>query len=296
MRNSIDNTVDDVPVVQGVKKIIDIILRKPELTWAALIDTAFDYEGDARPDFGTLINCYDHFELEGLSTVAPCLIALAPESGLRRQLTGLIKHCQGRPMLSFVGTTGNIKDISAGWRLLHMVSVIDEQEMLLRFADTRILSYLPQVLTPSQWRTLCGTLSCWAYFDRSGRLVICNIPNVDWSTEKLSITKEQLEKLLDASHPDMLMALIAESMSDIIPADGSVSERYHMIKDSFELARRNEVKDNSDILALAVAAYLTKGKSNIDQRLQSMLRQHAWSTGLLGDAIVDAGIVEDEQI
>jgi hypothetical protein len=292
MKNSIYKTVDDVPVVKSVEKIIDVVLGKPELTWAALVDTAFDYgQGETRLDFESVIDCYDFPELQGLNSVAPCLIALFPGSDLRMQVTRLIRHCQGRPMLSFVGTSEKLKEISSRWRAIHMVSVVDEQEMLLRFADTRILSYLPQVLTSPQWGTICGAVSHWAYFNRSSRLVTCDIPFFTERQEKISITKEQLGKFLDASHPDALMALISESMCDIIPTDSLVSERYRMISDACELAKRLQVNESADVLALAVAAYLTKGGSNVDQRLASLLLQRAWSVGSLGDAIVDAEVV-----
>jgi len=172
-----------------------------------------------------------------------------------------------------------------------MVSVVDEQEMLLRFADTRVLSYLPQVLSSYQWGAICGTVSKWAYFDRSGELGTYDVSDLNGCEEKIAITKAQLEELLDASHPDATMALIAESMSDIVPTDRPVSERYRMIKDSHELAKKHEVNDSADILALAVAAYLTKGGSNVDKRLEWLLQEHAWPAGSLGDAIVDAKIV-----
>jgi hypothetical protein len=295
MKNSIYHSVDDVSVVRGVEKIIDVVIGNPELTWGALIDTAFDYGQDkTRLDFDSVIDCYEFPELQGLNAVAPRLIALFPGYDLRAQVVRLIRHCQGRPMLSFVGTTDSLKAVSASWRATHMVSVVDEQEMLLRFADTRILSYLPQVLTSPQWRAVCGAVSNWIYFNRFGNLVACDIPDLITGPEKVALTKEQLEKFLDASHPDALMALIGESMCDIVPIDRPVSERYRMILDSYELAKKYVVKENSDVLALAVAAYLTKGKSNADQRLESLLQQRAWPVGSLGNAIVDAEIIQDE--
>jgi hypothetical protein len=295
MKNSIYHSVDEVSVVRSVEKIVDVVISKPELTWGALIDTAFDYgQGKTKLDFESVIDCFDFPEFQGLNAVAPRLVALSSGSDLRTQVTRLIRHCQGRPMLSFVGTTESLKDISAKWRAMHMVSVVDEQKMLLRFADTRILSYLPKVLTPPQWRAICGAVSNWTYFDRSGRLVTCDIPDLNNRPEKVVIAKEQLENFLDASHPDALMALIGESMCDIVPTDRPASERYCMILDSYELAKKYEVKDNADVLALAVAAYLTNGESNLDQRLGLLLRQRAWPVGSLGNAIVDAEIVQDE--
>jgi hypothetical protein len=292
MKNSIYYSVDDVSIVRSVAKIIDVVTSKPELTWGALIDTAFDYgRGKTRLDFERVIDCYDFPELQSLHAVAPCLIGLFSGSDLHVQVTRLIRHCQGRPMLSFVGTTDSLEGISAGWRDMHMVSVIDEQKMLLRFADTRVLSYLPQVLTSPQWRAICGAVSHWTYFNRSGCLVTCDIPDSNERPGKVSITKEQLERFLDESHPDALMALIGESMCDIAPPDSSASERYRMTFDSYRLSKKYEVKDNADVLSLAVAAFLTKGESNVDQRLEALLRQRAWAVGALGTAIVDAEII-----
>jgi hypothetical protein len=292
MKNSIHHSVDDISVIRSVDKIIDIVTSKPELTWGALIDTAFDYgRGKTRPDFGTFINCYDFPGLQSLHAVAPCLMGLFSGTDLHVQVTRLVRHCQGRPMLSFVGTTESLEDISARWRAMHMVSVVDEQEMLLRFADTRVLSYLPQVLTSPQWKAICGAVSHWTYFDRSGRLVTCDIPDSNDGPRKVSITKEQLEKFLDISHPDALMALIGESMCDIVPMDRPASERYRMILDAYELTKKFDVKNNADVLSLAVAAYLSKGESNVDPRLEPLLRQRAWPVGSLGDAIVDAEII-----
>lgn len=194
-------------------------------------------------------------------------------------------------MLSFVGTTQSLNDISSKWREIHMVSVVDEQKMLLRFADTRVLSYLSKVLTGSQWRAVCGAVSYWAYFDRAGRLITSESLGPTECAENLLITKEQIDGLLDASRPDALMALIAEEMYDIVPTDRPVSERYRMIKDSYGLATKHAVNSNADVLALAVAAYLTQGRSNIDQRLDSLLRQRMWATGSLGDAIAEAEII-----
>ncbi|QNA90180.1 DUF4123 domain-containing protein [Massilia sp. Dwa41.01b] len=292
MKNSIYHSVDEVPVVRSVDEIIKTITGMPQLNWAALIDTAFDYgQHTTGLNFRPAINCYDFPELEGLKAAAPCLYALSSGDDLRAKITGLIRHCQGRPMLSFIGATESLDEINTRWRAMHMVSVIDAHEMLLRFADTRVLSYLPHVLTPYQWATFCGPVSVWMYFDRSGRSVTCDIPELHYGQEKASIKKEQLEEFLDASHPDALMNLIAESMCDILPPHSLASERYRMIKGACELAKRCKVNDGADVLALAVAAYLTAGRSNFDKKLELLLQERAWPTKSLGDAIVDAGIV-----
>jgi len=292
MKTSTHNCVDDVSITLSAEKIIEVVTSKTELTWGALIDTAFDHsQVKKRLNLESAVNCYDFLPLRGLTAVAPCLISLSPDSNLRTQVTRLIRHCQGRPMLSFFGSTESLREISERWREVHTVSVVDGQEMLLRFADTRVLSYTQKVLTSQQWAGICGAISHWLYFDRSGGLVKCDIPSLNEQREKILITKDQLEKFLDESYPDALIALITESMCEIFPTGTSASERYYVIKDSYELSKKHEINNSADVLALAVGACLTEGKSNVDQRLESLLRQRTWSTGLLGDAMVNAEIL-----
>lgn len=194
-------------------------------------------------------------------------------------------------MLSFVGTSRSLADVAEAWRTIHVVSVVDEQKMLLRFADTRVLSYLPTILHTSQWTRVCGAVSCWAYFDRSADLTIRDTPVREEEAEVIRIDREQLAALLEACQPDALMELIADQMHDIVPWQRLASERYKMVKDACGLARQFEIDDHADVLALAVAAYLSEGASNADPRLASMLRQRAWPASTLGDAIVDAEII-----
>lgn len=87
------------------------------------------------------------------------------------------------------------------------------------------------------------------------------------------------------------MTLIGESVCDIVPTVSPVSKRYRMILDSCRLAKKFEVEGNADVLSLAVAAYLTNCKSNIDQRINALIRQRAWPVGSLGNAIVDEEVI-----
>jgi len=87
------------------------------------------------------------------------------------------------------------------------------------------------------------------------------------------------------------MALIADQMFDIVPWKQLASERYTMVKDACELAKRFAIDDQADVLALNVAAYLSDGASNTDPRLAALLTQRAWPEGNLGNSIVDTEIV-----
>jgi len=291
MKHSVYQVVDELPRVRSTAEIAALIRSRPELKWAALLDTIFDHDS-RRLDLGSPgLNCYDFPELQALGAVAPHLIGIAPDDTMETQISRLITHCQGRPMLSFIGTARSLEDVIEAWRAVHMVSVVDEQKMLLRFADTRVLAYLPAILQASQWERMCGAVGCWAYFDRCGNLAILDIPGCETSGADIQIDREQLGALLEASQPDALMALIADQMFDIVPWKQVASERYTMVNDACKLAKRFAIDDHADVLALAVAAYLSEGASNSNPHLNALLGQRAWPSGSLGSAVVDAEIV-----
>jgi hypothetical protein len=289
MKHSVFQVVDETPVASGAAQIAELIQGRPELRWAALVDTTFDHDGVAPERAG--LNCFGFPELRALSAVAPHLVGIVPGEDLQSRIARLITHCHGRPMLSFVGTSASLEEVANAWRAVHMVSVVDEQKMLLRFSDTRVLSYLPEVLDVSQWTRICGAVSCWAHFDRFARLTIRDVPAGENDPETIQLDGKQLAALLEAAQPDALMALITDQMHDVVPWQRLASERYTMVKDACTLASRFAIDDHADVLALAVAAYLSEGASNADPRLVSLLAQRAWPPGSLGDAIVNAEIV-----
>jgi len=107
---------------------------------------------------------------------------------------------QGRPMLSYIGAARSLEDVIEAWRAVHMVSVVDEQKMLLRFTDPRVLAYLPAILQASQRERICGAVGGWAYFDRRGNLTIRDIPEYETDGADIRVDQEQLGALLE--HPN----------------------------------------------------------------------------------------------
>jgi hypothetical protein len=96
---------------------------------------------------------------------------------------------------------------------------------------------------------MCSAVACWAYFDRFARLTIHDIPGGENNGADIQVDREQLGSLLEASQPDVLMALMADEMHDVVPWQRLASERYAMIKDACGLAKRFSVNDQADILA-----------------------------------------------
>lgn len=266
---------------------------QPDLHWAALVDGAFDYPStELAPYAATGINCYMLDAFEGLQAAAPWLMPLSSSDPDQQQLRKLLRHCKERPMLSFVASREPTMTLKEGWANLHWICTADEQRMLLRMADTRILPMLPQVLTAAQWAAFTAPLEHWLLINREGQLVTCPLAAKDTtSSTKIELTQAQLDTLLQAAEADAVIDLFVENMPEIIPADIKKSQLYNLIDESCQLAQAYQIQTFSDTVSLAVAACLTSGESNKDPKLLALLGAGEWTPSKLGEAILDENII-----
>lgn len=264
-----------------------------DLYWAALIDGAFDYPPkDDLPYIRNGLNCFDNNAYEGLMPAAPWLIPLLPGQQSHSQLKALLKHCSGRPMLSFVAGSLPVAELSQHWEKLHWVDTPDNQRMLLRLADTRVLPMLPKVLASDQWSAFAAPLQHWYFINREGRLSSCPLPNNEQPAHPpLHLSQNQLNALVQAAEPDAVIDLLMEQMQDIVPLSLKKSEFYALVSEACGLGCEYGVESFPDTVSLAVAACLSQGQSSKDPRLAALLRDKKWKGGELGTAIVDCGIV-----
>ena len=269
------------------------IEAQPHLYWAALIDGAFDYpESQQAPYTKGGMNCYAFDAFEGLESAAPWLMQLTPDNAGKIQLKELLRHCRGRPMLSFVASHQSIETLKNGWANQHWITTADGQRMLLRIADTRILPQLPQALTPAQWAALTFHLGAWLFINREGRLESCPLAPEDMNAGKdIQLSQAQLDLLTQAAEPDAVIDLLAEGMPEIIPSDLKKSQFYGLIAESCKLGQQYEVKAFPDTVSLSIAACLTRGLSNSNPKLLKILASRNWPSGKLGDILVAQEII-----
>lgn len=263
------------------------------LHWAALIDSAFDYPAsETLPYAAGSINCYSTNEFEGLQKAAPLLMPIPSHQRSDAHLRGILRHCAARPMVSFVASRIPLAELSEHWRSLHRVSVVDEQKMLLRFADTRVLSVLPEILTPSQWLSYSAPLASWLVLERTGTFTeIALAPAGALPDQEIKLSEYQVDALLAASQPDAIIELLKNSMSDVVPDSLRNSAFYELIRGSCQLAALHGIELFADVFSLAVAACLTMGETNRSPEVDALLHARRWPAGDLGDALVAEGLV-----
>jgi hypothetical protein len=138
---------DPIDMAAAEKFLAEAFAREPGLHWIALIDGAFDHGRGAAGVVYEGLNCYaaEH-PLNDLVDTAPWLIDLNPFDKNDRNLAKLLAHCTGRPMFSVVASRIPASLLGRRWRPLHQVHTSDSQLLLLRFADTRTLPVLSDVL------------------------------------------------------------------------------------------------------------------------------------------------------
>lgn len=270
--------------------------HSPGGRWFALLDQAFD-QGSKHPlrwphPAETLYKGTDDIE-----AISPKLLALSPnaQDGLAQDFTRLLRHCQRRPMLSFVQTTLDMRDLAAAWQDIKWVHTEDGQRFLWRLADTRVLSSLPQCLQPQNWERMCKPLTTWHFVDRAGTLQALKMPpaaldGVEPTKPKeplgvFQINDKELGLLLDAAQPDVLINTLFEQIPDVLPTGADRAKVHAWVRRACDLATQHGLEGTDEQLALAATACLTEGWVLDDPALPGVLAGHRPGQGSLADEL-----------
>lgn len=272
----------------------------------AFVDMAFDH---ARPQPfkwpHESVSLYAGDELRALS---PTLLALRSHAArgrhdkeeLRRDLVNLLHHCQGRPMLSFVQSRLGPRDLAAAWHPVRWVSTADDQRFLLRLADTRVLTVLPDCLSALNWARVCQPLHAWQVVDRQGIGRSLPMPLQDQLTDPAAsigrpfqIDDDELGRLLEAAQPDALIHALSCDVPDVLPSTPDRARVHAWVSAACELARQQDLDGSTDQLLLAAAVCATGGKLLAHPGLPGLLASHRGGQGDLSDAL-SALLPEDE--
>ena len=254
-----------------------------ETRWLALIDTAFDHGTSPLRWNERVWPVYCQGRLERLAKVSPVLLALDVENPqrLNRALSRLLHHCQGRPMLSFLQTRLTPEQLVETWQTVLELQPDEGQPLLLRFADTRPLPDIAQLLADTAWRGLSAYVTQWHYLDRSSRLQhLETASSADAAAPAdglVRVDDETLFEFMRRSLPDALANALQENFPDLFTMDGAAT--YQRLAAVCALAEKNGIEAFPDIIALAVAAYSTGDELREADPLSTWLSNHDWKTG-----------------
>lgn len=269
--------------------LIEKIGTQPALTWLALVDGAFDH---GRAGISLPNERYALYDCDGLSDLlaaSPFLLVLTAhdEERLRLELATLLRHRKERPMLSVIGTSSPAPSVNENFRLFANAMTEDDQEFLLRFADTRVLCGLPNALRPTYWDGMTCLLSDWIVIDRKGTPQALPLnPSRAPLQGGFRLSPAEFAMLVANSEPDAVIDAIADSNPEALP-EGSRAAIYDKVLASCSFAQRHKVRAFPDLVALAYLALLDDGKGLSDPKLSDMLLRSQWTAGSLINELAD---------
>jgi hypothetical protein len=131
------------------------------------------------------------------------------------------------PAYSWVQTRATADAPLTAFSYLALLQVDGDLPLHCRFADTRVLPELLRVLTPAQTAPVAAAITSWHWIDRHGDIrtwLAAGIgegqpTQVSESETLLELDARQFQKMLDASEPDTLFALLTETAPELIPAE-----------------------------------------------------------------------------
>jgi hypothetical protein len=171
----------------------------------------------------------------------------------------------------------------------------DGTELLLRFADSRILPGLHRHLNDEQRAALFEPIERWWYLDRDDKLQAFPLepcPSVQAAALPLVLTQAQINALMDEAEPDTVLALLDKMFPDVV-ASLPPPQRYGFVKHHLLKAHGLGMEASMDVAAFCAMA-LQRGSSYLESpQWRATVRQvhsgqSTWATTLTSDKAGDA--------
>lgn len=255
--------------------------------WYALVDTAFDHEGKVLHIPGSDgYAVYHEGQFAALSGVSPVLYGLSVDcEPLKRQLSRLLHHCNGRPMLSFIRSGLPAGDLRDHWQSLLEVRTEDKERYLLRFGDTRVLPTL--AVQGNIWKRLAAGVTAWWSIGRDGELRDLALPTTPEHNEgTLEIGNECLSGLLNAGSVDAMANYMSEYFPELLAMRDGYSN-YEMLEQTMALCSEVGVFGTTEQYAIGVGALFSDGKLLVDPEISTWLSEKTWGEKGIEDALTE---------
>ena len=261
--------------------------------WYALIDAAFDHGGKSL-DLADGLIVYHQGRLQNLASASPTLFELSGTDPdfLQHQLRRLMRHCRGRPMLSFICSPLPASTVREHWQNLLEIETEDGESYLLRFADTRVLPALAE--QREIWNRLATEVTVWWIVGRDGALTALDMPDSrEDSNVPLRLSNESLHALISAGEADAMTEYMHQYFPDLLAGrDGNAN--YHLLTQTTALCNAQGIDGATEKYALGVAALLTDGRLLAHPDFTDWLAEKTWQTQGMEEAL--AGFMEDKDI
>ena len=285
--------VDESDVLSLVDEAVShLSTGEGEANWLALVDTAFDHEGRPLHWSGTSTRLYRRGRLEALNAFSPLLCQLSVNNSiaLKQELATLIRHASGRPMLSFLRSHQNARELAQRLQDVLEVQTSDGQAFVLRLADTRALPAMAAAFQPKHWARVTREIDRWMLVNRRAKLENLPLPDkvaaADSDDRPIVLSDAELNQLLRLGEPDALTQSLFENFPELLPKRHH-SDFYQLMLEVCEFGSRHRVTAFPELMSLAVAAASTDGELLGQPGLAAWLDARAWSQGHFEDGLAN---------
>lgn len=179
-----------------------------------------------------------------------------------------------RHAIACLDSSVGLTELGMHLRSVRYVHLHERRQHFLRYADTRTMQGLMQVLTPAQSAGLFGPVSTWQLRDRDGAKVVFEKPAVAPAPQRLRLSSAQGQRLLDISRPDQLLADVLED-EPAFAEIGNEGQRHAWMAQAWQLLEENRWRAHSTRLAVAHTALRTSGAALNDDGFLHVLRSAA---------------------
>ena len=275
--------VDRTNIALARNEVAARINEHKHLNWFALVDFAFDHGRKPMKWPGPRWPLYCHGPLENLLAVSPSLLSLnaAEPNDLAAQVAHLLVLCDARPMLSFVGSPLGGQEVREHWQAFLRPQTSDGMELLLRFADTRIVSKLNRALSGANWASFTAPVAQWLVIDRAGDVLSLDINKADTTSPLPSpwqLQDDEFAALVTQGQPDAVINALAEQFEQDLPKHWR-AQFYRQISDACDLAARAQLDGFPDQVALAAGVMFSRGELLNAAGFEDWLMQKNWGYG-----------------
>ena len=260
--------------------------------WLGLVDAAFDHDGRPLRWGGTSTRLYRHGRLEALNALSPLLCQLSANDSitLKQELTTLIRHASGRPMLSFLQSQQSARELAQRLQNVLEVQTSDGQAVVLRLADTRALPAMALAFQPKHWERVTREIDCWMLVNRRAKLESLRLPAKAAAEapddEPIVLSDAELSQLLSLGEPDALTQSLFENFPELLPKRHR-ADFYQLMLEVCEFGSRHRVTAFPELMSLAVATASTDGKLLGQSGLAAWLDARAWPQGQFEDGLAN---------
>ena len=208
-----------------------------------------------------LISWVSLYQEEGADTdISPILCHLNIEDMelFDQQIDVLLQATKEQPMLSFWLSALEPETVYEHFASYTDVVILPEKlSYLLRYADTRILPNLLNIMTPLQKSQFLGAFYAGSYFNRAAELIqLTGSKELQINKSALCITELQFTQLLDASQPDQIIQRL-KKLSMTNESAMSESQIYNRVIHLCTEANTAGLSDFSEVQSYCIEQFIT---------------------------------------